>query len=75
MSLSHGETFFKKELRKQAVEPTHSYKEGQVVPVLEHTGCSGAEGEVQNGVITCTKCGKVVNPDNQEFAHQRLAAR
>jgi hypothetical protein len=68
-------TFLQKNIKNLETKPTHSYKEGQIIPVLEHPGCSGLEGEVQKGDIICTKCGKNAMPDNREFEHQRLTRR
>ena len=76
MSLPHGETFLRRMLRKEVIEPTHSHEVGKIVPVLEHTGCRETKGKVQEGgTIICIKCGKSAMLDNREFANQGSIAK
>jgi len=62
---------------QQELPPTHDYKVGQTVPVLEHSSCVGLRGTVQTDrAILCTKCNRPVYADNQQFqrevsTHQR----
>jgi len=68
-------TYLQRKIGNVDAGSTHSYKEGQIAPVLEHSNCSGLKGKVQDGHIVCTQCDKVVMPDNRQSRRESSTHR